>query len=268
MTQLIFTVKSTQVIAGAVARHAGGGVHRVALVALRLSRESGAVFPGDRGVPARVRRPARHLRLPRADRSEHLPHSQPLHDATEPYGPDGIYGQYFSYMLVLLPLAWLAVSSFLRRARRQSTRLRRRHSAMADRSRPTSRGPSSSSSGNTISCSAGHSGDDEDDARQRVGGRAVADAGARVCAGRLHGDGRRARHQKGPLRLARAAGGLSGAARAGPIRTGSPRSRCTSRSPGTFREKRSSAQSNCRATGTAPCGTPCARTSTSASHIP
>ena len=44
-----------------------------------------------------------------------FPNSQPLHDATEPYGPDGVYGQYFSYMLVLLPLAWLAVSSFLRR---------------------------------------------------------------------------------------------------------------------------------------------------------
>ena len=40
-----------------------------------------------------------------------FPNSQPLHDATEPYGPDGIYGQYLTYLLVLLPLAWLAVSS-------------------------------------------------------------------------------------------------------------------------------------------------------------
>ena len=45
-----------------------------------------------------------------------FPNSEKLHWASEPYGPDGIYGQYLSYMLVLLPLAWLGVSS-LRRAR-------------------------------------------------------------------------------------------------------------------------------------------------------
>ena len=36
-----------------------------------------------------------------------FPYSQPLHWATEPYGPDGRYGQYLSYLLVLLPTAWL-----------------------------------------------------------------------------------------------------------------------------------------------------------------
>ncbi len=41
-----------------------------------------------------------------------LPNSDALHWATEPYGPDGIYGQYLTYMLVALPLGWLAVSSF------------------------------------------------------------------------------------------------------------------------------------------------------------
>src|SRR5215468_9923780 len=40
-----------------------------------------------------------------------LPNSEALHWATEPYGPDGIYGHYLSYMLVALPLGWLAVSS-------------------------------------------------------------------------------------------------------------------------------------------------------------
>jgi high-affinity iron transporter len=40
-----------------------------------------------------------------------LPNSGPLHDATEPYGPDGVYGQYLTYLLVALPLAWLAISS-------------------------------------------------------------------------------------------------------------------------------------------------------------
>ena len=38
------------------------------------------------------------------------------HDATEPFGPDGVYGQYLTYMLVLLPLAWLAVSSLAGRS--------------------------------------------------------------------------------------------------------------------------------------------------------
>jgi len=44
-----------------------------------------------------------------------LPNSQALHDATEPYGPDGLYGQYLSYSLVLLPMAWLAVSAVIGR---------------------------------------------------------------------------------------------------------------------------------------------------------
>ncbi|MQA30003.1 MAG: iron permease FTR1 [Luteitalea sp.] len=42
-----------------------------------------------------------------------LPYSEPLHWATEPYGPDGRYGQYLTYLLVMLPLGWLVLSSFL-----------------------------------------------------------------------------------------------------------------------------------------------------------
>ena len=44
-----------------------------------------------------------------------FPGSEALHWATEPYGPDGIYGQYLTYMLVALPMAWLAVSSVMGR---------------------------------------------------------------------------------------------------------------------------------------------------------
>lgn len=40
-----------------------------------------------------------------------LPNSEALHWATEPYGPDGVYGHYLTYLLVALPLGWLAVSS-------------------------------------------------------------------------------------------------------------------------------------------------------------
>ena len=37
-----------------------------------------------------------------------FPYSEPLHQATEPYGADGLYGRYLSYLLVLLPMGWLA----------------------------------------------------------------------------------------------------------------------------------------------------------------
>jgi high-affinity iron transporter len=46
-----------------------------------------------------------------------FPGSQPWHDMTEPYGPDGVYGQYLTYMLVAMPLAWLAISSLLYKGR-------------------------------------------------------------------------------------------------------------------------------------------------------
>ena len=40
-----------------------------------------------------------------------FPYSEPLHWATEPYGPDGRYGQYLTYLLVFLPVTWLAVGA-------------------------------------------------------------------------------------------------------------------------------------------------------------
>jgi high-affinity iron transporter len=42
-----------------------------------------------------------------------FPYSEILHQATEPYGPDGLYGRYLTYLLVMLPLGWLGVSSLL-----------------------------------------------------------------------------------------------------------------------------------------------------------
>ena len=36
-----------------------------------------------------------------------FPGSEALHWATEPYGPDGVYGQYLTFMLVAIPLGWL-----------------------------------------------------------------------------------------------------------------------------------------------------------------
>lgn len=46
-----------------------------------------------------------------------LPYSEPLHWATEPYGPDGRYGQYLTYFLVLLPVGWLIAASWMDRSR-------------------------------------------------------------------------------------------------------------------------------------------------------
>lgn len=42
-----------------------------------------------------------------------FPNSEVLHLATEPYGPDGRFGQYLSYLLIMLPLGWLTLSSLL-----------------------------------------------------------------------------------------------------------------------------------------------------------
>jgi len=49
-----------------------------------------------------------------------LPNSEALHWATEPYGPDGRYGQYLTWLLVLLPISWLGFSML--RARTVPTR--------------------------------------------------------------------------------------------------------------------------------------------------
>ncbi len=37
--------------------------------------------------------------------------SEEWHWKTEPYGPDGLYGKYVTYLLVMLPAAWLAIST-------------------------------------------------------------------------------------------------------------------------------------------------------------
>jgi high-affinity iron transporter len=40
-----------------------------------------------------------------------IPNSEALHWATEPFGPDGFYGQMLTYALVALPLTWLLVAN-------------------------------------------------------------------------------------------------------------------------------------------------------------
>jgi high-affinity iron transporter len=40
-----------------------------------------------------------------------FPYSEPLHWATEPYGPDGRYGKWLTYLLVILPMGWLVLAA-------------------------------------------------------------------------------------------------------------------------------------------------------------
>jgi hypothetical protein len=51
-----------------------------------------------------------------------LPFSEMLHAASEPYGPDGVYGQWVSYLLLLVPIA--AVTSTRTRPRREAATAR------------------------------------------------------------------------------------------------------------------------------------------------
>lgn len=119
MTQLIFTVKSAQVAAGAAA-----GTLAAAFVGWLWSHYGHRVNLGRFFQVTAVFLLVFVVQLliygfHELTEANLFPGSQPLHDATEPYGPDGIYGQYLSYLLVVLPLAWLAVSSILARGARQ-----------------------------------------------------------------------------------------------------------------------------------------------------
>jgi high-affinity iron transporter len=111
MTQLIFTVKSTQVIAGAAA-----GTLAAASVAWLWSRYGYRVNLSRFFQVTAVFLLVFFVQLliygfHELTEANIFPNSQPLHDATEAYGPDGVYGHYLTYMLVLLPLAWLAITS-------------------------------------------------------------------------------------------------------------------------------------------------------------
>ena len=120
MNALLFTVQSPQIVSGAI-----GGTVSAAGVAWLWSRY------GHRVNLARFFQVTAVFLLifvvqlviygfHELTEANIFPNSQPWHDATEPFGPDGVYGQYFSYLLVLLPLTWLAVSSLFRRSSHRS----------------------------------------------------------------------------------------------------------------------------------------------------
>ena len=115
MNALLFTVQSPQIIGGAV-----GGTIVAAVIAWLWSRygyrvnlarffQVTAVFLLIFVVQLLI------YGFHELTEANIFPNSQPWHDATEPFGPDGVYGQYFTYLLVLLPLTWLALSSLFHR---------------------------------------------------------------------------------------------------------------------------------------------------------
>ena len=115
MNALLFTVQSPQILAGAA-----GGTVMAALVASLWSRyghrvnlarffQVTAVFLLIFVVQLLI------YGLHELTEANVFPNSQPWHDATEPFGPDGVYGQYFTYLLVVIPLAWLGVSTLFHR---------------------------------------------------------------------------------------------------------------------------------------------------------
>src|SRR6188768_3682791 len=113
MTQLIFTVKSMQVIVGAAA-----GTVSAAFVAWLWSRYGSRVNLSRFFQVTAVFLLVFVIQLliygfHELTEANIITTLGAWHDATEPFGPDGIYGQYLSYMLVVLPVGWLALSSLL-----------------------------------------------------------------------------------------------------------------------------------------------------------
>ena len=115
MNALLFQVRSLQIIGGAV-----GGTLAAACIAWLWSRYGHRVNLGRFFQVTAVFLLVFVVQLViygfhELTEANFFPNSAPLHDATEPYGPDGAYGQYLTYLLVALPLAWLALSSLTNR---------------------------------------------------------------------------------------------------------------------------------------------------------
>ena len=99
-------------IVGAVGGRGARRVRRVAVVALRPSRATLALFFQVTAVFLMIFVVQLLIYgFHELTEANIFPYSEPLHIATEPYGPDGLYGKYLTYLLVLLPMGWLAFAS-------------------------------------------------------------------------------------------------------------------------------------------------------------
>ena len=87
-------------------RRVGAGV---ALVALRPSRAAVAVPPDDRDFPLHFHGQLFIYGIHEMSEQNFLPYSQIVHEATEAWGPESMFGHLLTYLLVLGPLTWLAI---------------------------------------------------------------------------------------------------------------------------------------------------------------
>src|SRR5213593_1830718 len=92
---------------GRLRRARRGGRLGVGLGTLWPARQPRAVLQGNVCLPSVVRASAGHLFFPRGDRAE-------------PYGPEGQYGALLTYLLVLVPAAWLVFAALKTRLARVS----------------------------------------------------------------------------------------------------------------------------------------------------
>jgi high-affinity iron transporter len=116
MNALLFNVKSAQLIAGAA-----GGTLAAAFVAFLWSRYGHRVNLSRFFQVTAVFLAVFVVQLviygfhELTEANVGIPNSDWWHWKTEPFGPDGIYGQYLTYALVALPMTWLALSALLKR---------------------------------------------------------------------------------------------------------------------------------------------------------
>jgi hypothetical protein len=92
----------------------------VSPVARRLSRE--ALLNAARACSLVFLAEVALYAVHKAAESRLLPWSEPIETATEPYGPDGLYGLYVSYLLVLAPAVVAVIGTALRRTDPESAK--------------------------------------------------------------------------------------------------------------------------------------------------
>src|SRR5436190_17569282 len=83
---------------------------RVGVGTVRASRSDRWILPGRRDIPAGFHHQPAGLWVSRARRGPLLPFSGAVHEATEAYSPDGRYGHFFPYAVVLIPMLWVGVT--------------------------------------------------------------------------------------------------------------------------------------------------------------
>jgi hypothetical protein len=132
MGTLLTQVQAMTIVGGASpARSRRGG--RDAVVALRPPRQPRLFFQVTAIFLLVFVGAAADLRLPRAHRSELFPEQRSAALGDRAVRPDGVYGQYLTYLLVAMPLSWLLFSMATGANRTRSAPRTGRAASRADR---------------------------------------------------------------------------------------------------------------------------------------